>query len=104
MAFDNDPVGSGFVASLAHPGANITGLSTIEPELNGKRLDLLKEILPRLARVAYFGTSTNPGLKAALKEAERAAKAAGIVLQYVEVSSFQDIESGYRTSNAPKQR
>jgi putative ABC transport system substrate-binding protein len=102
MAFDNDPVGSGFVASLAHPGGNITGLSTIEPELNGKRLDLLKEILPRLARVAYFGTSTNPGLKAALKEAERAAKAAGIVVQYVEVSSFQDIESGYRA--AIKQR
>ena len=96
MAFDNDPVGSGFVASLAHPGANITGLSTIEPELNGKRLDLLKEILPRLARVAYFGTSTNPGLKAALKEAQRAAKAAGIVVQYIEVSSFEDIESGYR--------
>jgi putative tryptophan/tyrosine transport system substrate-binding protein len=96
MAFDNDPVGSGFVASLAHPGGNITGLSTIEPELNGKRLDLLKEILPRLARVAYFGTSTNPGLKAALKEAQRAAKAAGIVVQYIEVSSFQDIESGYR--------
>jgi putative tryptophan/tyrosine transport system substrate-binding protein len=52
MAFDNDPVGNGFVASLARPGGTITGLSTVEPELNGKRLDLLKEIIPRLSRAS----------------------------------------------------
>jgi len=61
MAFDNDPVGNGFVASLARPGGNITGLSTLAPEISGKRLELLKEIVPRLARVAFFGTSTVPG-------------------------------------------
>ena len=58
MTFDDDPVGSGFVASLARPGGNITGLSTLSPEISGKQLELLKEIVPRLARVAVFGTST----------------------------------------------
>jgi putative ABC transport system substrate-binding protein len=61
MTFDNDPVGSGFVASLARPGGNITGLSTLRPELSGKQLELLKEIVPKLSRVAVFGTSTHPG-------------------------------------------
>ena len=61
MTQDSDPVGSGFVASLARPGGNITGLSTLAPELSGKRLELLKEIVPKLSRVAVFGTSTQPG-------------------------------------------
>ena len=61
MTQDPDPVGNGFVASLARPGGNITGLSTLGPELSGKRLELLKEIVPRLSRVAVFGTSTIPG-------------------------------------------
>ena len=61
MGFDNDPVGSGFVASLARPGGNITGLSTLAPEISGKQLELLKEIVPKLSRVAVFGTSTSPG-------------------------------------------
>ena len=56
-----DPVGVGFVASLARPGANITGLSSVAPELGGKRLELLKEIVPKLSRVAVLGTSTRPG-------------------------------------------
>ena len=60
MAQDPDPVGNGFVASLARPGGNITGLSTFAPELSGKRLELLKEIVPKLSRVAVFGTSTDP--------------------------------------------
>ena len=61
MAQDSDPVGTGFVASLARPGGNITGLATLAPELSGKRLELLKEIVPKLSRVAVFGTSTLPG-------------------------------------------
>ena len=61
MAQDADPVGSGFVASLARPGGNITGLSTLAPELSGKRLEILKEIVPGLSRVAVFGSSTIPG-------------------------------------------
>ena len=59
MAFDNDPVGSGFVANLARPGGNITGLSTFAPELSGKQLELLKEIVPKLSRVAVLGDSTD---------------------------------------------
>jgi putative tryptophan/tyrosine transport system substrate-binding protein len=60
MAFDNDPVGNGFVASLARPGGNITGLSNLAPELSGKQLELLKEIVPRLSRVAVLGIRPNP--------------------------------------------
>src|SRR5262249_38291532 len=58
MAQDPDPVANGFVASLARPGGNITGLSTFRPELSGKRLELLKEVIPKLSRVEVFGTST----------------------------------------------
>ena len=61
MARVNDPVDNGFVASLARPGGNMTGLSTLYPEISGKRLELLKEIVPKLSRVAVFGDSTNPG-------------------------------------------
>src|SRR5262247_3771932 len=70
----NDPVGSGLVASLARPGGNITGLSTLAPEISGKQLELLKEIVPKLSRVAVFGT-TRPGNAQALKEIELAAGA-----------------------------
>src|SRR5215475_5643761 len=59
FAQDGDPVANGFVASLARPGGNITGLSTLAPELNGKRLELLKEIVPQLSRVAILGSSTS---------------------------------------------
>ena len=58
MGFDNDPVGNGFIASLARPGGNITGLSILAPEISGKQLELLKEILPVLSRVVVLGTST----------------------------------------------
>jgi len=68
MAQVNDPVGNGFVASLARPGGNITGLSTLAPEISGKQLELLKEILPSLSRAAVFGTSTQPGNSQALRE------------------------------------
>ena len=82
MANDNDPVGNGFVASLARPEGNITGLSTLAPEISGKRLELLKEIVPRLARVAVLGTSTQPGNAQQLRETELAAGAFGVKLHY----------------------
>src|SRR6266498_1450930 len=72
MAFDDDPIGSGFAASLARQGGNITGLSTQASEINGKRLDLLREIVPKLSRVAVLGTSTQPGNAQSLKEVELA--------------------------------
>ena len=67
MTNEGDPVGTGLVASLARPGGNITGLSTFTAELSGKRLELLKEIVPNLSRVAVLGTSTSPGLRASVK-------------------------------------
>jgi putative ABC transport system substrate-binding protein len=75
MTQANDPVGSGFAATLARPGGNITGLSSFSPELSGKRLEILKEIIPGLSRIAVFGTSTSPGNAQALKDIEIAAAA-----------------------------
>lgn len=60
MAFDDDPVGNGSVASLARPGGNITGLTTLWHDLSGKRLELLRETVPKLSRVAVFGIATEP--------------------------------------------
>ena len=94
----NDPVGNGFVASLARPGGNITGLSTLAPEISGKQLELLKEILPSLSRAAVFGTSTQPGNSQMLKEVELAAAALAVKLQYVDVLSPEDIESAFRAT------
>ena len=87
MAFDNDPVGNGFVASLARPDGNITGLSTLRPEISGKQLELLKETVPRLSRVAVLGTSTIPGQAQSLKETELAAGAFKVQLQYLRTKS-----------------
>ena len=99
MAQDIDPVGSGFVASLARPGGNITGLSTLRPEIGGKRLELLKEIVPRLSRVAVLGTSTQPGYAQQLREVELAAGAFGVKLQYLDVLSPKDIETAFRAAD-----
>ena len=98
MAFDNDPVGNGFVAGLARPGGNITGLSTLAPEISGKQLELLKEIVPRLSRVAVLGTSTQPGNAQALRETELAAGALGVKLQYLDVLGPKDIETAFRAA------
>jgi putative ABC transport system substrate-binding protein len=99
MASDTDPVGNGFVASLARPGRNITGLSTLAPEISGKQLELLKEIVPRLSRVAVFGTSTQPGNAQALRETEHAAETLKVVVQYLDVSTPKDIEPAFRAAS-----
>ena len=75
MTNEADLVGTGFIASLARPGGNITGLSTLAPELSGKRLEILKEVVPKASRVAVLGTSTAPGYAQVLKEIELAAGA-----------------------------
>jgi len=90
MTQDPDPVGTEFIASLARPGGNITGLSRLAPELSGKRLELLKEVVPKLSRVAVFGTSTRAGNAQELKEIELAAGALGVNLQYVDVQGYKD--------------
>jgi putative ABC transport system substrate-binding protein len=96
MTFDDDPVGNGFVASLARPGGNITGLSTLSPEISGKQLELLKETVPRISRVAVLGMSTRPGNSQALKEVELAARVSGLKLQYLDVLGPKDIETAFR--------
>jgi putative ABC transport system substrate-binding protein len=97
MSNDNDPVGDGFVASLARPGGNITGMSNFAPELSGKRLEILREVLPKLSRVAVLGTSTNPAHAQVIKEVELAAKAFGVKLHYLDVLDSKDIETAFRT-------
>jgi putative ABC transport system substrate-binding protein len=95
MTQDTDPVGNGFVASLARPGGNITGLSSLAPELSGKRLELLKEIVPRLSRVAILWTSTTPGSAQALREMERAAGELGVKLQSSDIAGPKAIETAF---------
>src|SRR6266568_3168806 len=99
MAQDPDPVGNGFVASLARPGGNITGLSTLAPEISGKQLELLMEIVPRLSRVAALGNSNEPGNAQALREVEVAAGAFGVQLQHLDVRDPKDIETAFRAAS-----
>ena len=98
MTQDQDPVSNGFVASLARPGGNITGLSTLAPEISGKRLELLNEVLPNLSRVAILGTSTSPSTAEALRETELAAAAFAVNLQYLDVRTPKDVETAFRAA------
>jgi putative ABC transport system substrate-binding protein len=99
MTNDPDPVGNGVVASLARPGGNITGLSTFAPELSGKRLEILREVVPKLSRVAVLGTSTIPGHAQVLREIEPAAKAFGVRLQYLDLLDSRDIAAAFRAAS-----
>jgi putative ABC transport system substrate-binding protein len=99
MAFDTDPVGNGFVDSLARPGGNVTGLADLSPELGGKQLELLKDIFPNLSRVAVIGTSTEPANAQALRETELAAGAFGIKLQKLDIRDSKEIETAFRAAS-----
>jgi putative ABC transport system substrate-binding protein len=99
MVQDNDPVGNGFVASLARPGGNITGLAILAPEIAGKQVELLKETVPRLSRLAALGTSNSPGIVQASKEVELAAGAFGVKLQYLDVRDSKDLETAFRAAS-----
>jgi putative tryptophan/tyrosine transport system substrate-binding protein len=95
MANSTDPVGTGFVASLAHPGGNITGLTGISPELNAKRLELLKEVVPGLSRVAIMWDPEVRGGVLDYKETQVAARSLQLQLQAVEVSRPDDFERAF---------
>jgi len=95
MANGNDPVGSGVVASLAHPGGNITGLSNVSSELSGKRLELLREVVPRLSHVALLW---NPDLGGSLldyKETQAAARSHHVELQSIEIFRPEDLDGAF---------
>ncbi len=98
LAVVNDPVAGGLVVSLARPGGNITGLSLVSPELGGKRLQLLKEVLPGLSRIAVLSYPTNLTLATQVRELEAAARALGVTLQILEVRSAGDFESAFEAA------
>jgi putative tryptophan/tyrosine transport system substrate-binding protein len=93
-----DPVASGLVASLARPGGNITGLSIVAVELSGKRLELLKEAVPNIARVAFLWNSANPAQAPQWREAQAAAQVLGLQLQSLEVRSSNDFDSAFEAA------
>ena len=96
MPAASDPVGAGFVASLARPGGNITGLTGYSPELNGKRLELLKEAFPKLSRVALLLSPNFPGSALDLKETQSAARSLRLRIQPLEVRDDSDIDRSFK--------
>jgi putative ABC transport system substrate-binding protein len=97
MAVSTDPVGLGLISSLAHPGGNITGVTTISPELGGKRLELLRQVVPAASRIAVLWNANNPGKAAELRELEAAAKRFGITVRSIEVRESADFERAFAT-------
>jgi len=95
MTNSADPVGSGLVASLAQPGGNVTGLSTLNLELGDKRLELLKEVVPKLSRVGVLGGADSPGYDRQMKEIETAGKALRVRLLPVKMREADDLKSAF---------
>ena len=94
MSQDDAPIGNGFVASLARPQGNITGLSTLEPEVSGKEVELLKEIIPTLARVAVFQSKDAK----MLDEIKRAATGMKVQIDNLDISSAKAIEPAFQAA------
>ena len=95
MVIHSDPVGSGLVASLAKPGKNVTGLSTLGPELVGKRLQLLKEAVPGISRVAVLSNPTDTSQALLLREAQVAARSLKVQLQVLEARAPSDFAGAF---------
>jgi putative tryptophan/tyrosine transport system substrate-binding protein len=95
MSLVNDPLGSGLVSSLAHPGGNVTGISLMAPDLVGKQLQLLKEMVPKVSRVALLRNPANPASAPQLREAEAAARVLGMQLQTLEARVPQEIDRAF---------
>jgi len=93
-----DPVAAGVVASLARPGGNVTGVSAIHADATGKRLELLKELLPRATRIAFMVRATSPATPRYVKEAELAARALGLQLQILAIREPGDLEAAFVTA------
>jgi len=95
MVAVGDPVGTGLVPSLARPGGNLTGLSSIAPDLEGKRLQLLREVVPALSYVAMFINSLNPFHVSSMRQARAAAQAMGIKLQLHDIRKSEDLDDAF---------
>jgi len=92
-----DPVADGLVQSLGHPGGNVTGLTIISPDLSGKRIELLREAVPRLSRLAVFWNPANPTHAAALRESQATARALGLQTVLVPVQNAADVNGAFAT-------
>jgi len=95
MVAVGDPVGTGLVPSLARPGANLTGLSSVAPDLEGKRLQLLREVVPALSHVAMFINSLNPFHVSSMRQARAAAQTMGIKLQLHDIRKSEDLDDAF---------
>ena len=104
MASDADPVGNGFVASLARPGGNVTGLVNLLADLSGKRLELLKEAIPGILRVGILWNPENPSSVSGFKETQEAARALAMQLQSLEVRSADDFAGAFQAATKAKAR
>jgi ABC-type uncharacterized transport system substrate-binding protein len=102
MTAAGDPLASGLVASLAHPGGNVTGSSLMVPDIAGKRLELLKEILPRLARVAVLWNAANPYPAIVFGETQTAARRLRIEVQSLAVQSPDDFDAAFENARRPR--
>jgi putative tryptophan/tyrosine transport system substrate-binding protein len=97
MASAGDPVRSGLVTSLAHPGGNVTGLTVLGPGLAAKRLELLKEAAPNMSHVAFLWNPANPDQKSSFNEVQAGARALGVTVQSVEARSREELERAFTT-------
>ena len=95
MTAAGDPLGTGLVTSLARPGGNVTGMSFMAPDLGGKRLELLKEVLPQLARLAVLWNAANPYSAIVFKETRAASRTLGIEVQSLEVRGPDDFDGAF---------
>jgi putative tryptophan/tyrosine transport system substrate-binding protein len=102
MGSVSDPVAAGFVASLARPGGNITGISSMMPDLVGKQLELLKEVLPKVSRVALLGNPANPAHAAELRQAQDAAGALGVRLQPLDARDPSEIDHAFAATSTER--
>lgn len=102
MASSTDPIGTGFVASLARPGGHVTGNSAMSPELSGKMLKLLKEAVSGLSRVAILWNPEVRGAVLDYQATERAARALRLQLQSVEATRAEDLERGFSAMTAAR--
>jgi putative tryptophan/tyrosine transport system substrate-binding protein len=97
-ALVSDPVENGFVASLARPGGNSTGLTSLGAELSGKRMELLKEVVPGLSRLMMFVSSSSPGNSQTMHQTETVAKAMGVQITYKDIQGVDDIEAAFKAA------